>query len=434
MFCTNCGRRVDPSNDFCPYCGIPLDHPAIQNARQAETNAQAAGPATQALPRESQQVQPPVQGRPYTGGSYSRQQSRASRAGEGVRTVARQRQSSATPRYQAASAATARNRALIVAACAVALIAAVVLALVKPFQGFPVGDRPQQTAPAELPSAPSDQAGTPEQGQGVAAGPEAPYPGGPVSHDALPDYSWEELGQIAGLIEECPTRSEAIAVAQAYNLADSSGSPTSATKDVALRDGSVVPVRLVGIWHDEAATSSGRAGLSFLATGIGWRYRMASDKTTDGGWEASELRSWMNADLLAQFPDDLSSQIEPVFKYSNNDGKTTSQNCVTGTTDRLWVPSIVEVCGPVSWTFDSDPANSGYYNAVFNAEGEQYATFTQAGVVSDDDNVVLALGGDWWLRSTAASSGRGRHVSSTGNPSGFGDSDEELGVVVGFCL
>ena len=47
---------------------------------------------------------------------------------------------------------------------------------------------------------------------------------------------------------------------------------------------------------------------------------------------------------------------------------------------------------------------------------------------------TLAMGEEWWLRSTAASSGRGRRVGAGGNPASFGDSNESVGVVCGFCL
>ena len=436
MFCMQCGKQVDPINQFCPYCGSRLDHPAIENARQAAQAAQPVGSARQALPTYDEQAEEPVQVRPLVSRPQGQQDGRRSQVREGLSARASTVQAAPVmPRPPASSnrgGMSQGNMALLVALGAVALIAVVALAILRPFPGF------SPAAPATSPA--SEQ---PAQDDGQATDATTPSDGQPAQQDGsagvavrpgLADYSWEELDQIAELIETCGTRAEALAIAQEYNLVDASGRYPSATKDVTMSDGQVLHFRLVGVWHDEAMTTSGKAGLTFLATNVAYRHRMASGKTTPGGWEGSELRSWMNSDLLALFPEEVSSAIEPAYKFSNNDGKTTSADCVTSTADRLWAPSIVELCGPVSWTFDSDPKNSGYYNAVFNAEGEQYAAFTQASIVSDEDNAALSYGGEWWLRSTAASTGRGRRVSASGNPSSFGDSSDDVGVILGFCL
>ena len=396
MFCTHCGCEVKATDSFCPACGASLNHPAMVNAQQVE---QPVGSARQALPTSEPRVQPPVQGRPYTGQPYARQEGGSSQ--RGMRDALRQRGQSQAPAYPAAQnqrSGVPRNLAIYVALGAIALIAAVALAVVRPFQGFgPSGNA--APVPAEQP------AQTPEQQPAEQPAQEEPAAGegGIAVRTGLADYSWDELDQIAGLIESCGTRDEALAIAREYNLVDSSGHFASATKSVSLSDGQVLNFRLVDVWCDAAATQSGRAGMAFLATNVAYHHRMAPGKTTDGGWEASELRQWLSTDVLAKLPEEVAAVIQPVSKWSNNQGKTTSSDCVSDTLDTLWVPSIVEVCGPVSWTFDSDPKNSAYYNAVFNAEGEQYAAFAQEHVVSDEDNPALALGESWWLRSTAAS-------------------------------
>ena len=72
---------------------------------------------------------------------------------------------------------------------------------------------------------------------------------------------------------------------------------------------------------------------------------------------------------------------------------------------------------------------------MFNAEGYEYAAFEQAGVDVDGGNSILVVSeGSWWLRSTAASTGRGRYVKEDGDPSGFGDASSAWQVIVGFCL
>lgn len=257
---------------------------------------------------------------------------------------------------------------------------------------------------------------------------------GPTIRSSLSDYSWEELGQIAELIEACTRSSDALAIAQDYNLVNPSGTYPNNTKTIKMQDGKKVRVELVGVWHDSADTESGKAGLTFLAVDCTYTHRMASGTTTPGGWQGSELRSWLQSDMYANLPDDLAKEIVPAYKMSNNTGKTTTVSSVTQTLDTLWLPSIPEICGPVNWTYTSNPANSSFYNAVFNAEGTQYEAFAQKGIRTEDTNSCLQFGKGWWMRSTAASTGRGRHVSPQGDPSQFGDSNATWGVAFGFCL
>lgn len=258
--------------------------------------------------------------------------------------------------------------------------------------------------------------------------------GGVAVRSGLAAYSWGELSEIAKEIEASDSSDEALVIAKRYNLVDASGRYGSATKDVQLSDGKTVHMRLVGVWHDRADTASGRAGLSFLSDGIVTRRAMHAQDTIDGGWEASDMRSWLSQSLERSLPSEVSSVIFPVHKKSNNVGETRTASSVTETTERLWLPSVIEICGPVYWTYESDPSNSDAYNSVHNAEGSQYEAFAQMGIDNFGSNGSLALGGDWWLRSVAPPQGKGRYVGDDGNPSYFGRATREHGVVVGFCL
>ena len=258
----------------------------------------------------------------------------------------------------------------------------------------------------------------------------------PSVRDSLSAYSWTELGEISQLMQDAGSRSAALDIAEKYNLMED-GRFVSATKDVSLNDDMTLHMRLVDVMHDELAFGGGYASMTFLAANVSHHHRMAPDTKTSGGWEASEMRSWMLSTLYGQLPAEVASVIVPVYKYSNNVGSTYSDSCVTSTRDYLWLPSIVELCGEVHWTFDKDKSNSEYHSSVFNAEGSQFAYYAQLGIQKSDENNqndCLALGEIWWLRSTASSSGRGRYVNSAGDPSTFGDSNESHGVVVGFCV
>lgn len=130
----------------------------------------------------------------------------------------------------------------------------------------------------------------------------------------------------------------------------------------------------------------------------------------------------------------VSTAIIPVYKLTNNSGETRFVSSVTETKDALWLPSIVELCGPVNWEYPSNLSNSDLYNSIFNAEGLQYLAFAQQSIDSFADNRALSLGGEWWMRSTSPASGKGRHASSVGDPSFYDVANKEKDVVIGFYL
>ena len=291
---------------------------------------------------------------------------------------------------------------------------------------------------AKLPFGTSSSAGASSLGtqtatQGESDG--ALADGSPSVKTGLSDYTWGELSQIGMSIGECSSRDDALAIAEEYNLVGPGGEFGLDTKVLELTDGSTIDVGLVDVWHDEADTLSGKAGLTFLATTSARRHSMSDGKYSNGGWEMSSMRSWLSTTFVNDLPDDLRDAIVPAYKWSNNVGKASSIDCVTSTYDKVWIPSIVEVAGEVNWEYHTDPSGAPLYNSVFNAEGYEYAAFEQAGIVDDDANALLSIpGGNWWLRSTAASTGRGRYVKDDGDPSGFGDSNNAWQVVIGFCL
>lgn len=276
---------------------------------------------------------------------------------------------------------------------------------------------------------PSGYSGT----DGILLPIENPTGDGVEVRDSLEDYSWSELSQIAGLMEDSGGQSASFSIAEKYNLVTSSGTFTDNTKAIQLSDGTTINMRLVGIWHDDLASGSGKAGMSFISTDVAGTHRAASATVTDGGWAASELRTYLNQDVYAELPTEVQNVIVPVLKESNNLGKTTSTSDVTQTTDTLWLPSVHELAGDVNWTY-REQQNASYYNDVFNAEGTQYEYYAQQGVATEGSNPSLALGEVWWLRSTGPSTGRGRYVDTNGDPSTYGNSNDAHGVVVGFCL
>ena len=262
------------------------------------------------------------------------------------------------------------------------------------------------------------------------------------------DYTWDELSQVAALVAAAGTDEEAAEVAEAYNVS------VGATRSMQLDDGTVASLVVVGLRHDERADGGGVAGLTLMTSPMALQ-PMNESGVSDGGWEASGLRSWLATDGMSLLPDGLASAVVPVTKLTNNVGVTSEAASVTQTSDSLWLFSACEVCGGVGWfesEYGSEPnAYTGYidfapYDELLSSEGTQYAYFADAGVTdSSDPSHVLRLsyaGQDvaWWYRSAYPFSYTGEDAAyfyqamSTGFPGTTGLASEPAGVVAGLCL
>lgn len=250
-----------------------------------------------------------------------------------------------------------------------------------------------------------------------------------VVRAALDEYSWEELAQVGDLISAAEDRSEALSIAEKYNLV--------LGQSKALNIGSLgaVRMRFVDVYHDVAETPSGRAGLSFVASSSSLRHRMAPKTIQEGGWEACEMRAYLRSDVWNALPSEVRDNVVSVSKISNNHGVTSDAGVCTATWDTLWLPSVMELAGEVDWTYHTHPELGAVYNAIFASEGTQYALFANAGIDCWNGNAILAVPeGTYWMRSISPSTARGRYVDVNGDPSCFDDANGERVVCFGFCL
>ncbi len=254
------------------------------------------------------------------------------------------------------------------------------------------------------------------------------------------EYSWDELSQISQEIGKAADENAAIEVAKKYNLTTEDGKlDGTQTKDVTLSDDTQTSVQIAGFYHDDKSDGSGKAGITFIFTdAIAAGRDMNSTPTNVGGWERSQMRSWLSSDGMKMLPEDLQSAIVAVDKLTNNVGETTSTSSVTKTSDKLWLYAPIELCGEVDWYDGSySPCND-----VLNAEGTQYQLYLDAGItnVYGPQNVILEKTYDgsssgWWGRSPDPySSDYFYFVSSDGNPYFIVVDYGSNGVVPGFCL
>lgn len=254
-------------------------------------------------------------------------------------------------------------------------------------------------------------------------------------------YTWEELSKISAEIAEASDEVAAVDTAKKYNLTTVDGKlDGTQTKSVALSNGTQTAVQIAGFAHDDKSDGSGKAGITFIFMDCIGKHVMNSTDTNAGGWEKSEMRSYLNSDGLNLLPQDLRDVVVGVDKLTNNTGETDSASSVTKTSDKLWLFSFVELEGNVSAS-DYD-GEYGYFADIFNSEGSEYKLYADAGVNPFYSNEVLVKDYEgspsyWWERSPLPALTNGfLTVESDGSAynSKTGNVVASYGVVPGFCI
>lgn len=261
---------------------------------------------------------------------------------------------------------------------------------------------------------------------------------GVKAKSSVNEYTWEELSQISEKIGNASDETEAIEIAKKYNLVTKDGKlDGTQTKTVQLANGTSATVQIAGFAHD-TKSSGEKAGITFIFCDAIDLQPMNADDTNSGGWDKSQLRSWLNSDGIRLLPKDLQNALVPVDKSTNNVGQTKNSSSISITTDSLWLFSCVELCGDTNWFASNDAA----YNNVLNAEGKEYKLFMDCFVASGKQAEVLSKHYDngfvwWWGRSPNPSTGeRFFDTDKTGIIKGDMDYPSSLkgGVVPGFCI
>lgn len=363
MFCPKCGNEIAEGSAFCGKCGAPV-------------GAQAGGSA-------------PV------GGA---QGAASGSAGAGA----------PTPK---------RNGAKIGAIAAVVVVALVLvagfatnwfgLAGVQPKEAVEVPAASQGADEAQGANAADGQSADANESAGDAQGGSQDATGAAVK-SAVEAYTWDELSRISAEIGAAGDEAAAIEVAKKYNLCTPEGKlDGTQVKSVALADGTQTTVQIVGFAHDDK-TAGGKAGITFIFGDCVGEAPMNSTDTNAGGWEASQMRAYLNGDWRTQLPQDLDAVIVPVDKLSNNVGETDAVSAVTTTSDALWLFSLSELAGAVP----AGRTGEGYglfeegYVDVLDAAGSQYGLFCDMGVgMGNSENACLVKTRTdtyafWWLRTS----------------------------------
>lgn len=264
----------------------------------------------------------------------------------------------------------------------------------------------------------------------------------PVAGDGVKqsvnEYSWDELSRIAEQISASGSEEAALDIAKKYNLTSEEGAlDGTQTKAIQLADGTSTTVQIVGFYHDDL-TGGGKAGITFTTDTVvsNREYHtkgVGDDSKTCICWENSDVRQWLNEDMLGKLPEDLVQVAKPVDKRTNNVGYAAADtSAVTATSDTLWLFSGVELCGTQDWSKSDETAN-----AVLNAEGTQYMLYSEMHVDDSSSNPILQRRGEndnWWTRSAGIDTEGHRLVGYNGDVDSHSSIGVDHGISFGFCI
>ena len=188
---------------------------------------------------------------------------------------------------------------------------------------------------------------------------------------------------------------------------------------------------IVALQHYEIAARPGQfANLVFACHETAGSHRMTSGSNV-GGWDKSEMRSWLNSTIWNKLPGTLRAMISSVNIMATSGGATSDPTKMVTSVDNLFLFSIREVFNDTSYTV---------YQLEVNANGNpDYYSFPFF-VNNNKGGYRIKYAPDstsaqwWWLRTPEpSSSNRFRNVNDSGYSNNY-TANTNYGVVFGFCI
>ena len=193
------------------------------------------------------------------------------------------------------------------------------------------------------------------------------------------------------------------------------------TKKIDLGTEGEVIMTIVGIDADDLADNSGKAPITWISKQLlktSHRMNPSYSSGTEGtgslgGWEKTEMRSYLKETVKPLIPETVRNAIKPVKKYSRIYNVSDSAVNDVLTTEDVWIPSYKEVFGSGLETLGPT------YSATFPDNTSRIKS--KAG----------SSAGWWWLRSAYSYSNficvrtDGSYIS--------GGANSTSGVALGFC-
>ena len=134
-----------------------------------------------------------------------------------------------------------------------------------------------------------------------------------------------------------------------------------------------------------------------------WGKKMNSEATNAGGWNSSELKTWLNDTFYNALPSALRGVLANARKYTDNTGnKSDTAENVTMTTQHIWLMSEYEIIGD----YDISPTSAirqQLSNPYESDSQEQYEYFKNGNQASfSKHNDLFSNKPSVWLRSPVA--------------------------------
>jgi len=202
----------------------------------------------------------------------------------------------------------------------------------------------------------------------------------PPAGNALETYTWEQIK----LISESGKADDYFDVGH---------------EKTAVINGQTYTFQIYGFAHDDKASGSGKAGITFGLKGLMVdNHVMNPNNQNYGGWDGSDMRAYLNGvtttyqgtsyattSIYSKLPADLKAVITPVKKYTSGGYGATA---LVTSTDNLFL-------------FSEEEVGFGNYTYSTSGEGTQYPIFTDnASRIKTYPNTST---GWWWLRSASNS-------------------------------
>lgn len=195
-------------------------------------------------------------------------------------------------------------------------------------------------------------------------------------------------------------------------------------KTLLLNTNEALTLQVYDFQHDTISGTTDKAKITFgLKYAMATTKRMNATNTNVGGWDATELRGWMNTILLSQIPYGPQGLIKQVDKYTTSGGAN-GVGIITST-DKLFLPSYEEVGFPgTSIVASSELALTSIYPKFTTADASRIVKISNS----------VGAGAQWWTRSTRLSSGEKFQAVGTGGTSPTIEANALNSIVFCFCI
>ena len=191
-------------------------------------------------------------------------------------------------------------------------------------------------------------------------------------------------------------------------------------KTVDLGNEGIHLMQLVAFDADDKADGNGKAPMTWVMNDLCTAHRMNPDVVRGqegtgalGGYDKTEMKSYLTETILPLFPADIRNNIVPVTKHQeafNANGTVFQQT----TTETLWIPGHKEIFNNTSYDTDG-PAYSDVFKNITSRIKNRNGSNS-----------------NWWLRTADSSTGF-KNVSGGGKTNNS-NATVAYGVCPGFCM